>query len=239
MRNSLYVALSAQVALEKRIDTIAHNVANVNTPGFRATGVTFAEQIARAGDADLAYVTSGREFISTRSGPLIQTGNSLDVAIQGDAWFAISDKGNQVYTRDGRMRITETGSLETLNGNAVLDAGGAPILLEAGGGSPSIAADGMITQNGRQIGAIGLFSIDPGATLSRAGNSGVVPNQEATPVLDLTRNRIVQGAIEGSNADPIAEMVQMINVSRRYESVAAQVSKTETSMQDAIKTLAS
>lgn len=238
MRNSLYVALSAQVALEKRLDTIAHNIANVNTPGFRATGVRFAEEVARAGQIDIAYVSGGREYISTQSGPLVQTGNALDIAVQGDAWFAIDGKTGPIYTRDGRMRIAESGALETLNGNAVLDAGGAPILLEAGGGVPNIAADGMITQNGRQVGAIGLFSIDAAANLARAANSGVVPDRQAVPVLDFTKNKIVQGSIEGSNSNPIAEMTHMINVSRTYDSVASQINRTESSMQDAIKTLA-
>ena len=238
MRNSLYVALSAQVALEKRLGTVAHNIANVNTPGFRATGINFAEEVARAGAADLAYVSSGSEFISTRTGPLTHTGNALDVAIQGDAWFGIGGKDGPVYTRDGRMRVSETGALESLTGAAILDVGGAPILVEAGGGPLSIAADGMITQGSRQVGAIGLFSIDKSAALSRAANSGVIPNREATAVLDFTKNKVVQGAVEGSNADTIGEMVQMIKISRTFESVAAEVGKTESSMQDALKTLA-
>lgn len=238
MRNSLYVALSAQVALEKRLDTIANNVANLNTVGFRADGVSFEQEVARAGDSRLAYVTPGTDYISRRAGALIQTGNPLDIAIQGDAWLGISTSRGAAYTRDGRMRMTETGALETLNGNPVLDAGGAPILLEPSAGAPTIASDGMITQKGRQVGAIGLFSLDPSAKLTRTENSGVMADREATPTLDFSRNKIVQGAVEGSNTNPIQEMVQLINVSRTFDSVSSQVTKTESSMQDAIKTLA-
>lgn len=238
MRNSLYVALSAQVALEKRLETVANNVANMNTAGFRATGVSFAQEVARAGESKLSYVTPGKEFISTGAGPLQQTGNALDVAIQGDAWFAIAGKSGTVYTRDGRMQVSATGALETLNGAAILDAGGAPILLSTNEAMPSIAPDGMITQGGRQMGAIGLFSIERGATLSRAENSGVTTDREATPVLDFSKNRIVQGAVEGANTNPIEEMVQLMKITRTFDDVAAQVNRTETSVQNALKTLA-
>ena len=84
------------------------------------------------------------------------------------------------YTRDGRARIAESGTLRTLSGDPILDAGGAPILVEGGAGPLTVSSDGMISQNGRQIGAIGLFAIDPEATLSRAENSGVVPENGET-----------------------------------------------------------
>ena len=105
MQNSLYVALSAQVSLERRLETIAANVANMNTPGYRADGVSFATQLARAVDKRIAYVAPGAGFISRRSGALIATGNPLDAAVQGDGWFAVQSGGATVYTRDGRMRI--------------------------------------------------------------------------------------------------------------------------------------
>ncbi len=84
MQNGLYVALSAQVALEQRLETIADNVANMNTVGYRATGVSFESEMARAGDARLSYASSGSNFISRRLGGLIKTDNSLDFAVQGD-----------------------------------------------------------------------------------------------------------------------------------------------------------
>ena len=96
MQNGLYVALSAQVALEQRLETIADNVANMNTVGYRATGVSFESEMARAGDARLSYASSGSNFISRRLGGLIKTDNSLDFAVQGDGWFGIRDS-----SRDG------------------------------------------------------------------------------------------------------------------------------------------
>jgi flagellar basal-body rod protein FlgF len=97
----------------------------------------------------------------------------------------------------------------------------------------------MISQNGRQVGAIGLFSIDPTASLTRAENSGVVPDKPATPILDFTRAGVVQGAVESSNVDPVREMARLIEVTRAFDGVAAEASQTEGSLQDAIKTLGS
>ena len=84
MQNGLYVALSAQVALERRLETIADNVANMNTVGYRATGVSFESEMTRAGDARVSYASSGSDYISRRLGGLIETDNSLDFAVQGD-----------------------------------------------------------------------------------------------------------------------------------------------------------
>lgn len=237
MQNGLYVSLSAQVSLERRLETIANNVANMNTVGFRGEGVRFAAEVARAGDSALSYVSPGNSYISRAAGASEKTNNPFDVAIQGDGWFGISTAAGTAYTRDGRMRMAESGALETLNGNAVLDAGGAPIVLDAAGGTPTIGGDGMITQDGRQLGAIGLFEIDPQANLARAENSGVIPDKPATAILDFTKNGIVQGYVEGSNVNPINEMTKLITVTRSFDGVNSEVTQTESSLQDAIKSL--
>jgi flagellar basal-body rod protein FlgF len=239
MQNGLYVALSAQVALERRLETIADNVANMNTVGFRATGVSFENEMARTGDSRLDYVSSGADFISRRLGGLIKTDNPLDFAVQGDGWFGIQTPQGPAYTRDGRAKIDESGTLRTLSGDPILDAGGAPILVDSAAGPLTVSADGMISQNGRQVGAIGLFTIDPSASLKRAENSSVVPDKPATPVLEFTRDGVVQGAVEGSNVDPVREMTRLIDVTRAFDGVAAEASQSEASLQDAIKTLGS
>jgi flagellar basal-body rod protein FlgF len=136
------------------------------------------------------------------------------------------------------MTLAETGELRTLTGNAVLDAGGAPIILDPTAGPPTIANDGMIVQAGSQVGAIGLFSLADATALKRTENSGVIPNKPATPILDFTQNGLVQGAFEGSNINAIEEMTKLIGVTRTFDGVSSEVSHTESSLQDAIKTLA-
>jgi flagellar basal-body rod protein FlgF len=239
MQNGLYVAVSAQVALERRMETIADNIANLNTVGYRATGVSFAAEMARAGETTLNYVSSGGDYLSRRVGGLVKTDNPLDFAVQGDGWFGIQTPTGPAYTRDGRARIDESGTLSTLNGDPILDAGGAPIVVDSASGPLNVSADGMISQNGRQVGAIGLFAIDADANLRRAGNSGVVPDKPAQPILDFTRDGVVQGAVESSNVDPVREMTKLIDVSRAFDGVAAEAAQSESSLQDAIKALGS
>jgi flagellar basal-body rod protein FlgF len=135
------------------------------------------------------------------------------------------------------MRLSETGALETLNGNAVLDAGGAPIQLDGAAGPPTIAADGMINQGGKQIAALGLFALADDAKLTRAGNSGFTSDKPAEPILDSSENGVVQGAIEGANVNPVQEMTKLIAVTRAFDGVTNEVSQTENSVTDAIKTL--
>lgn len=237
MQQGLYVSLSAQISLERRLETIAANVANANTPGYRVDGVSFSTELAKAGDNNVAFVDQGQGFISRKSGALIPTGNPLDIAVQGEGWFAVQSNGGAVYTRDGRMTMDDNGGLVSLTGAPVLDAAGAPIQLDPSAGAPSIAHDGMISQNGRQVGAVGLFQLDPNAKLTRAGNSGFTTDSAAQPILDFRSNSVVQGSIEGANVDPVREMTRLIEISRTFDGVTNGVSQTENSLQDAIKTL--
>ena len=237
MQSSLYVALSGQVALQRRLDTVANNIANMNTGGFRAEEVSFSTVLSHAGATPTAFATPGENYISTRPGEITNTGNPLDIAVQGNGWFSLRTPDGVAYTRDGRLHMDNAGALLSVNNYPVLDAGGAGILLDPSAGPPTISQDGMISQNGRQIGAVGLFSIDPSAKLSRYDNSSVMSSQAATPVLDFTANGVMQGMNEGSNVNPVLEMSKMIDITRAFESAGNAVQSNETSMLDAIKTL--
>jgi flagellar basal-body rod protein FlgF len=237
MQGNLYVGVSAQVALQRRLETIAHNVANANTAGFRAEEVRFETLISQTGPDPVAYSTTGPGFLSRRSGALVRTENMLDVAIEGDAWLGMQTPAGVVYTRDGRMRMAPTGELQTLNGHGILDAGGTPMLLDPNAGPPTIARDGTITQANRQVGAIGLFTIDNRANLRRFDNSGVIPDQPATPVLDFSRSGMQQGYIENANVNAVMEMSRLITVTRAFEMVSASLAASESSLQEAIRQL--
>lgn len=238
MQTSLPVALSAQIAMEKRLTTIANNVANVGTAGFRAEEVKFESYLSTTDRSRVAFTSAGEHFISTRSGALTQTGNELDMAISGDAWFAFQGGGgNTVYTRDGRMQISVDGELQTLTGRPIMDVGGAPILLDPAGGPIAIARDGMIMQNGQQLGAVGLFQMQPQTNLSRTDTSGVVPDRAPIPLLDFAEVNVMQGFVEGSNVNPILEITRLIEVQRAFEQAANLTQTTERSLDSAIQLL--
>src|SRR6185295_5837681 len=141
MQDGLYVALSAQVALEKRLNTIADNVANMSTIGFRATEVKFEDIVTGVGQNSIAFTSPGDTYLSQKAGGLRETKSPFDFAIQGDAWFGIDTPAGTVMTRDGRFTMTDTGQLVTHEGYPVLDAGGSPIQLDPQAGAPEASRD--------------------------------------------------------------------------------------------------
>ena len=239
MQSGLYVALSSQIALEKRLNTIADNVANASTVGFRATGVKFEDVVSGLDDKALSFVTSGDTYISNTNGPLRETGNPFDFAVKGNAWFGIETPGGTVMTRDGRFTLTENGELVTIEGYPVLDAGGAPIQLDPRNGPPRAGADGSLRQGDNLVGALGLYNFDPGPNFIRFGNSGIVPAGEPEPVVDRLDAGVVQGFLEESNVNPMLEITKLIMVQRAFENGAAMIRATESSYDEAIKTLGS
>jgi len=237
MQSGLYVALSAQVSLQKRMETLANNLANASTVGFRGEHTKFESVLSDAASESVAFSSTGDTYIKRDAGPLIRTDNPLDIAVRGDAWFGIQTPAGPVYTRDGRMQITAAGDLQSINGYPILDVGGAPIAIDPGAGPMQIGSDGMITQNNQQIGAVGLFTIDARAKLSRYENSGVIPDTPAAPALDFSRVGVVQGYVEGANVNPMSEMSQLIMVSRTFEAVSSSISQSSDSLDEAIKAL--
>ncbi|MCQ2005347.1 flagellar basal-body rod protein FlgF [Rhizobium sp. NRK18] len=241
MQTGLYVALSSQVALDRRLTTIADNLANVNTTGFRATEIKFDDvmsQTAEANGGKIAFVSQGTDYLATRPGELAQTGDTFDFAIRGDGWFAIDTPAGQVLTRDGRFTIREDGSLVSSRGYAVLDPGGGAIQLNREGGPPQVGADGSVFQDGKLVNKIGTFTIDITKGFSRYENSGIIPADRPRPTIEGESGNILQGYLENSNVNGIREMTQLIEVNRAFENIAALTTDSESSMDEAIKTLA-
>lgn len=239
MQTGLYVSLSAQMALQKRLDTIADNVANANTIGFRATGVKFQDLVSGTGDKSVDFASSGANFLSGQAGALNKTDDPFDFAVQGDAWFGISTPAGVVMTRDGRFTMNSNGQLVTHEGYPVLDAGGAPLQLNPNDGPPVAGKDGTLRQSGKLIGAIGLYTFKPGPDVQRFGNSGVIPASPPVPVVDHPEVGVEQGFVEESNVNPMLEMSKLITVQRTFEDAATLIRDSESTLDDAIKTLGS
>ncbi|MFA5957180.1 flagellar basal-body rod protein FlgF [Hyphomicrobium sp.] len=239
MQSNIYVALSAQLSLQRRLDTLANNVANVNTVGYRGEEVSFEELVSpSSGSKPVSFVSKGENHISTKGGEITQTGNALDVAVRGDAWLAIQTPNGVAYTRDGRMQMTSEGVLTTLEGYPFLDAGGVPIQLNPNDPPPTINKAGTIEQAGNNLGAIGLYRMPQGAKLTRAEGVSVVSDVPAVAELDFLHNGVVQGYVEKSNINPILEMTRLITLQRNFQGVSTMLGDTENSLTDALKTLA-
>lgn len=252
MQSALYVSLSAQVSIEKRMETIANNMANMKTAGFRADAVKFEAAMSRAAIQPVAFASPGDNFISRKPGSVSQTGNPLDVAVVGNTvagnsldasgaiggtWMAFAGPAGTVYTRDGRMQINNTGELQTAAGYPVLDSGGTALRVDPDAGPLTIGRNGTISQGANQVGVLGLFQIPTEAKLERFANSGVIPDRPATAVIDFIYAGFQQGFVEGSNVDPLQEMTQLMNATRAFQSVSAVIEGSEGTMQNAIRAL--
>ncbi|MCU0953078.1 MAG: flagellar basal-body rod protein FlgF [Hyphomicrobium sp.] len=239
MQSNLYVSLSGQLSLLKRLETVANNVANLSTPGYRAERISFEEALSKSAAQNTSFVSEGRTHISTAAGPMEKTGNPLDIAVNGDAWFGINTPGGTAYTRDGRMSLSTTGELLSVQGFTFVDAGGSPLQIDANGPPPTIGRDGSIVQGERTLGRIGLFTIRPDAALKRSPNGSVTSNRPAEPALDFNSVSVAQGFIERSNSNPVMEMTRLISIQRTFDAITNVVSDTEEGLANAIRTLGS
>lgn len=237
MTAPVYLALSAQTTMERRLATIATNLANMSTPGYRAEEIKFQSLVEQLGGNAVAFPTEGEVFTQLKAGPATYTGNPLDVAVNGDVWLGISTSAGRVLTRDGRLQISPNGELQSIDGYSVLDPGGTPILLDPTAGAVTIGHDGSIVQQGNKVGTLGLFEMGPGGPPGRYSNSGIIPNAPVSTVLDFTHKGVRQGYVEGANVNPILEMTKLMMVQRAFESAAMAVNQSEDLVQQAISQL--
>jgi len=233
------LALQTQRVLQRRLDVAANNLANINTTGFKADEV-LAEDVttdAYAEDApfDIHFVRDIGLVRDMGQGPIASTGNPLDLAIEGAGFFMVQGaNGETMYTRDGAFSLTGDGRLVTSDGNLVLNSGGAPIQIDPQGQSPVISRDGVIRVAGVEAGQIGVVSFTaPGALAKVGDNLWSARDQETAPFEGV----VVQGALEGSNVRPVAEITSLIEISRAYQSVANIVATADELRRSAIERL--
>ena len=238
---SLYVSLSHQVALERQLEVVANNIANMNTAGFRAERALFDDVMNRVGSADpVSFVIDRATYVDRKQGPLVGTGNQLDVAIRGHGWLAVDVDGEVRYTRDGRLALSPDGSLVTTEGHMVLDEAGAPIQVPQEVADIAIANDGVLTIIGdrpadeRQIGKIALYQFENEQELQRLGDGLWATEAEA---LAAENSVLEQFMIEGSNVEPISEMTKLIDLSRAYQAAARSINDIHEQKKKSVETL--
>jgi flagellar basal-body rod protein FlgF len=250
MENSLLIGLSRQMVLERQMDVVANNVANVNTSGFKADKSLFEEYLNSGAHEDnfqradrrVSYVQDRGTFKDFSQGPTEQTKNPLDVAIDGNAFLVVQTPAGERYTRDGGLQINNQGQLVTAGGNPVLGASG-PIIFQPTDHDVSIASDGNITvvEGVNHIdsvrGKLRLVSFADAQKLLKDGSNlyAAGPGTAAAP--DIA-SRVKQGFIEKSNVNSVAEMSHMIEVTRTYQQVAAMLQTQSDLHKSAIEKLA-
>ena len=214
MENAGYVILSRQSGLMRELQAVANNVANASTTGFRREGVVFAEHVARLdGAPSLSMAFAGARVTDLSQAGLTATGGTFDLAIEGEGFFPLATPEGERLTRAGAFLPGPDGTLQTPEGHALLDAGGAPVAVPPDAGPISIAADGTISTPLGPIAQLGLvLPADPNAMTRAAGTAFAAPGGTVP-----AEGRIVQGHLEGSNVDPVLEIARLIEVQRAYE----------------------
>jgi flagellar basal-body rod protein FlgF len=247
MDNALLVGLSRQVALQRELDVIANNLANLNTNGFKGDSVQFEEYLSSPARVDSFPLADRRvSFVQDRStitdysqGPLTQTGNALDVAIAGDGFLVVDTPAGERYTRNGALSRSANGDLVTSEGYRVRGANGA-IQFDQNDADILIARDGTISaMNGNQIadrGKLRLVSFADPQRLTKEGLS-LLSAAGQQPQAASAASTFVQGMVEKSNVQPVVEMGRMIEVTRAYTSLANLMTRTDELRRTAINKL--
>lgn len=221
METTSYIALSNQGALRREMDSIANNMANMNTTGFKGERMMFVDHLTRSRSGDfiadqrLAFVRDIASYRDTSAGPIEQTGNTLDVAIHGDGFFAVQTPDGERYTRSGNFRLDNGGQLVTQDGLPVLSDAGAPIFFAREDTTITISGDGSVSTENGQLGKLRVVTFDNEQDMLRMG-SGLYATEQA-PIAKPDA-QIAQHALEKSNIEAITEMTRMMDVNRRYAS---------------------
>ena len=226
MDKLIYTAMTGAKHLMNRQATVANNLANLNTTGFRAE--TMAFRVApllpgRSGEGQMTryFAVESTPGFDASSGPVQQTGRSLDVAIEGQGWLAVqADDGSEAYTRDGHFQVNEAGALMTAGGRLVIGEGG-PITVPADH-TILIGRDGTISaapaQNPSQIVQLGrLKLVNPDPTLMQKGSDGLVRLRDGGEADADPTIQVAGGALEGSNVNAVEAMVSMIALARQFD----------------------
>lgn len=218
MENSLYIGLSKQVVLQERMDIIAQNVANVNTPGYRGQNMIFSEYIdkPRYMKEDMSLVLDYGQYQMTDPGSMKETGGPLDVALVGNGFLGIQTPDGIQYTRAGNLTMDAEGTVRNARGMAVANADGGDITIPRNATDLRIDQKGVITSAAGQHGQLMVVEFDNYQRLDPRGNGLYATTEAAKPA---EKTVVKQGYIEGSNVQAVLEMTRMIDVSREYQAV--------------------
>ncbi len=222
MDSGLYAACTALMARTDALDTIANNMANSSTSGFRQRHTTFSSVLAGAGqqlNSQLNVVTNsygllGNSKLDLQAGSLQHTGNELDLGIDGPGFFQVkTTTGATAYTRNGNFQVSTGGQLVTSTGDPVIGANG-PISIPKGA-SVTVSADGTVSTDGAIVGKLKIVEFTPTADPQSLGATYyTAPDKD---VVNSPLSQVRQGSLEGSNVNPVSSVVELINAQRAME----------------------
>ena len=237
MENPGYVALSRQMVLKRQMDVVANNIANLTTPGFRAESMVFIEHLARTVPQErVSFVQDIATVHDLRPGPMTTTGNSLDLAIRGDGYFAVETPEGERFTRAGHFALDAQGQVVTTAGYPVLSDAGTPIVIPEQSEEIVVADDGTISTDEGLLARLRLVRFENQQALARQENGLYDAGaQDAEPADD---SAVQQGTLESSNVLGVVEMTKMMATVRSYQTAATLTNEEHERQRRAITALA-
>ena len=226
MNSGYYAACTGLMARTEALETIANNLANASTTGFRASHNAFSSLLATTGTFPLSvlnqdandYGVLSATRMDVSQGALVKTDNDLDLAIEGPGYFAVQTTAGPVYTRGGNFRVSPAGQLITAAGDPVLGENNRPITII--GAPVAISPDGTISTNGAISGRLKLVEFAPTVEIKSAGG-GYYKAPPAPPdtALPAQKSQVRQAMLESSNVNPITSVVELITAQREVETM--------------------
>jgi flagellar basal-body rod protein FlgF len=216
LENTVYIALSRQLVLNRQIDVVANNLANMNTTAYKTQRMLFEEYLVKTeGGQQMSFVQDVAVARNLEDGELSATGSPLDMALSGRGYFVVETPEGLRYTRNGHFRFDEEGRLVTQDGLPVLDEGGKPIQVNLAETQLQVSTDGTVATGPGQTSKLQVVGFANEYKLSSVG-AGLY--ETAEPPQPVPATKVMQGMLEGSNVQPILEINSMIELSRAYQS---------------------
>lgn len=211
-----YVALTRQAGLAKELQSVANNIANLSTTGYRREGVMFAEMVqALPVEGGSVAMTAARgRYFDELQGSLDETGGALDLAIEGEGYFTVMTPAGERLTRAGAFTRDADGRIVNMDGHPLLDEGGGEIVIPFEARHVNVSADGTLSADDEPVARIGLVTVEDQSKLFR--EAGVLFRAD-TPPTPVESGKVLQGFLEQSNVNPVAELSRMVEVQRAYE----------------------
>jgi flagellar basal-body rod protein FlgF len=242
VENSFLVGLSQQLAMQRAMDVIANNLANISTPAFKREAVEFQEYMVQlpateaegSGTVGVSYVLDKGISRDLSTGRLDATGNTLDLSVTGPGYFVVQTPDGDRYTRNGHFELDDQGRVVTAEGFQLQSDGGA-ITLQPQDGDLRVGSDGSLSTNLQVLGKLRVVNFANERALKKAGATLYdAGGQTADPV---TGARVRQGMMERSNVEAVVEIGRMMEILRAYQASSELTKSGEDLLKQAIEKL--
>ncbi len=235
MESPVYVLLSHQEVLQRQMDVVAQNIANVNTTGFKSNDVLFQDFLMKPDRKTTHHMVLDRATLrNTSQGSFSKTGNPLDIAISGQGYFAVQTPQGIQYTRQGTFQMDAEGNIVTADGFPLMSGGGSTVAIPTTAQSIEVAMDGTLSTDKGKAGRLQIVKFQ-NEQLMEQTYGGFYSTDEAPEIDDTAQFH--QGMVESSNVKSVTEMTHFIDISRAYERVSNLINAEHQRLSNAIRSL--